>query len=396
MTAIAIAFRRWLQTAAGLRPWQVGLAAAAVNLVYLIARFMVAAHGVIGALIVAGSNFVTAAQVPVHLPVLPGAGYDGQFYFRIALAPFDFARHAFGVTLDGAFRLQRVGYPLVAWLLSFGSAHLLLYALPLVNLAALAGLAWVLAKFAIASGKHPLFGLLVALYPGYALSLGRDLTEPMAAFTLVLGLYQLERKRYVPAALMLSASVLTREASTLIVMAIGVTWLLAFLRRRGGDSSGGMFLAAALPTAAFFAWQAVVVSQAGHFVLAGFAASNLGLPFTHMVPAILNRLASPLGTANLLWFLQFAGLFLVVVTALVVLRRSAAPLYVKIALVAALALMVSLTGGEWSGNADLRSLDPLWLMSWLILFGTRRLDLARWSPLVAIWLVTAAQLVLFI
>ncbi|MDA8386174.1 MAG: hypothetical protein M0Z88_07940, partial [Actinomycetota bacterium] len=142
------------------------MAAAAVNLVYLIARFMVAAHGVIGALVVAGSNFVTAAQVPVHLPVLPGAGYDGQFYFRIALAPFDFARHAFGVTLDGAFRLQRVGYPLVAWLLSFGSAHLLLYALPLANLAALAGLAWVLAKFAIASGKHPLFGLLVALYPG--------------------------------------------------------------------------------------------------------------------------------------------------------------------------------------------------------------------------------------
>ncbi|MDA8263526.1 MAG: hypothetical protein M0Z47_11930 [Actinomycetota bacterium] len=395
-TAIASASRRWIRASEGLTPRRVGLAAAAVNLVYLIARLAVAAHGDIGALVVAGSNFVTGSQVPVHLPVVAGSGYDGQFYFRIAMAPFNFAPHALGVTLDGAFRLQRIGYPLVAWLLSFGSAHLLLYVLPLVNLAALAGLGWILARFAVASGKHPFFGLLTALYPGYAFSLGRDLTEPLAAFTLVLGLYLLERRRYLFSALSLSATVLTRETGTLVVMAIGISWLYGWLRQRGEGSQGGIFLAAAVPTVVFAAWQAVVRSQAGHFVLAGFAESNLGFPFGQMVTSVLDRLASPLETANLLWFLQLVGLCLVVVTSLVVLGRSRAPLWIKFGLVATLALMVSLAGGEWTGNADLRSLDQLWLLGWLILYRAPRLDLARWSPIAVVWLVSAAQLVLFI
>ena len=377
-------------------PRRVSLIALVLYLLYLLGRMVLAAHGNPGALVVAGSVFVTASQVPVHIPVLPGTGYDGQFYFRIAMAPFDFARHALGVTFDSVFRMQRIVYPLVSWILSLGSPHLLLYVLPLVNLGALTGLAWVLARFAVASGKHPLFGLLVALYPGYALSLGRDLTEPMAGFTLMLGLYLLQRRRYLPAALVLAVSVLTREAGTLVVMAVGIAWLIGVLRRRSGWSSRGLFIAAAVPTLAFFAWQVVVRTQAGHFVVTGFAESNLGIPFGQLISAIATRLTSPPNTGNLLWFVQFAGLTIVVVASLILLRRSEAPLWVKISLVATLILMVSLAGGEWTGNADLRSIDQLWLLSWLILFEAPRLDLKRWSPLVLIWVVTAGQLALFI
>lgn len=378
------------------KPRRVSLAAAVLYLLYLIGRIILAAHGDLGALVVAGSVFVTASQVPVHIPVIPGTGYDGQFYFRMAMAPFDFAHHALGVTFDSVFRMQRIVYPLVSWILSVGSPHLLLFVLPLVNLAALAGLAWVLASFAVTSGKHPLFGLLVALYPGYALSLGRDLTEPLAGFTLMLGLYLLDRRRYLPAALVLGVSVLTRETGTIVVMAVGIAWLIGVLRGRWEESPRGLFLAAAVPTVAFFAWQEVVRSQAGHFVLTGFAESNLGVPFGQLISGIVTRLTSAPNTGNVLWFIQFAGLTIVVVAALVLIRRSAAPIWVKISLVVTLILMVSLAGGEWTGDADLRSIDQLWLLSWLVLFKAPRLNLARWSPLVLIWVITAGQLALFI
>ncbi|MDA8117787.1 MAG: hypothetical protein M0000_10510 [Actinomycetota bacterium] len=390
------AVERLIRLTQGWSPRRVSLAAAVMYLLYLIGRITLAAHGDMGALVVAGSAFVTASQVPVHIPVLAGTGYDGQFYFRIAMAPFDFAPHALGITFDSVFRMQRIVYPLVSWVLSLGSPHLLLYVLPAVNLAALAGLAWVLASFAVASGKHPLFGLLAALYPGYALSLGRDLTEPLAAFTLMLGLYLLERDKYLPAAIVLGVSVLTREAGTLVVMAIGIAWLVGVVRGRSEGSSRGLFLAAAVPTIAFLGWQAVVRSQAGHFVLTGFAESNLGVPFGQLMSGILTRLTSPPNTGNLLWFIQFAGLTIVVVASLVLLRRSTAPRWVKISLVATLILMVSLAGGEWTGDADLRSIDQLWLLSWLVMFKAPRLNLARWSPLVLIWAITAGQLALFI
>ena len=372
-------------------PLRVGLAAAVLYLLYLVGRIVLAAHGNPGALVVAGSAFVNASQVPVHIPVLSGTGYDGQFYLPMALAHFDFAPHALGVTFDSVFRTQRIAYPLAAWLLALGSPHLLLYVLPLLNLAALAGLACVLASFAVASGKHPLVGLLVALYPGYALSLGRDLTEPMAGFTLMLGLFLLERRRYLPAALALGVSVLTRETGTLVVMSVGIAWLIGALRGRSEWSSRGLFIAAAIPSVAFFAWQGVVRAQSGHFVLTGFAESNLGVPFGQLILGIVTRLRSPPNAGYVLWFIQF-----VVVASLVLVRRSAAPLWVEISLVATLILMVSLTGGERTGDADLRSIDQLWLLSWLVLFKAPRLGLARWSPLVLIWVITSGQLALFI
>src|SRR5215469_10972811 len=60
-------------------------------------------------------------------------GYDGQFYYAIARAPW--RRHDLGID-DPAVRQARILYPVVSWLLSAGDAHRLLWVMPLVNLAA--------------------------------------------------------------------------------------------------------------------------------------------------------------------------------------------------------------------------------------------------------------------
>src|SRR4051812_48413098 len=63
--------------------------------------------------IVAGDRYCDASRVPRGLTVLKASdGFDGQFYYRLALNPFTSQREEFGITLDApALRHQRVLYP---------------------------------------------------------------------------------------------------------------------------------------------------------------------------------------------------------------------------------------------------------------------------------------------
>src|ERR1700677_4129602 len=76
------------------------LVASSVATLFVVLRWLVAAHRQLGRFVVAGSNFASPGRVPKDLPVGNGAGYDGQFYYRLALDPFDLAHSAFGIRLD--------------------------------------------------------------------------------------------------------------------------------------------------------------------------------------------------------------------------------------------------------------------------------------------------------
>src|ERR687883_290318 len=72
--------------------------------------------------VVAGDEFCNPAQVPKGLTVLRNsAGYDGQFYYRLALTPFTSQATEFGIRIDAPpIRQQRILYPLLTWILSLG------------------------------------------------------------------------------------------------------------------------------------------------------------------------------------------------------------------------------------------------------------------------------------
>src|SRR5437870_36042 len=76
-------------------------------------------HADPSAFVTAGDRFCDPQQVPFNLRVLPTSdGYDGQFYYRLALDPFTRTRTAFGIQLDlPAYRQQRIIYPLLVWVL---------------------------------------------------------------------------------------------------------------------------------------------------------------------------------------------------------------------------------------------------------------------------------------
>src|SRR5258706_11199922 len=76
--------------------------------------------GDVSLFVIAGGVNVDAAKVPAGLTVIPNiGGYDGIWFYRLAINPFTRVQAAHGIRLDNpAYRQQRIGYPFIVWLLS--------------------------------------------------------------------------------------------------------------------------------------------------------------------------------------------------------------------------------------------------------------------------------------
>jgi hypothetical protein len=182
--------------------------------------------------VVAGDTFVARSAAPGDPDpphAFPGNGYDGQFYWRLAVDPaaWDVASHD-GVAFDGAYRAPRIGYPLLAWLASAGRPALVAWALVGVNVAALGAVAFGGSLIAARAARSPVWGLAVAATPGLVLALGRDLAEPVTVACLVGGIAALQRGRWGVATVAWSYAVLTREQALLTVGAYAAWRLYAY------------------------------------------------------------------------------------------------------------------------------------------------------------------------
>src|SRR5206468_13025460 len=106
------------------------------------------------------------------------SGFDGQFYYRLALNPFTSQATEFGITIDvPPLRHQRILYPLLTWILSLGRPSLVPMVLVLINFIALCVMGWIGGAFSQSLKQHALWGVFLPLYPGFLLVLSRDLVE---------------------------------------------------------------------------------------------------------------------------------------------------------------------------------------------------------------------------
>src|SRR5439155_6410095 len=129
--------------------------------------------------VVAGDKRADPATVPDELHVVRRAtGYDGQFFYRLALNPFTHRETEHGITFDAApARHQRILYPLIVWALARTHIASVPWLLIGVTVAAYAGLGFVGGLLAETLGRRALWGLAVPLYPGFIVSLALDLAE---------------------------------------------------------------------------------------------------------------------------------------------------------------------------------------------------------------------------
>jgi hypothetical protein len=254
-------------------------------LAFVLARWQTWAAGHISLFIMSGVKYSHPAQMSPRISHVLAAGYDGQFYYRLALNPFNWHPTAYGITMDHNYRYTRIGYPLVAWILSAGQHRLVPTVLVVINLICVAIIGWLGGKFARESGRHALWGLLFVAYFGLVISVGRDTSEPLADACMLGGLLAYRHSRYVLAALLVAYGVITNEPILVLAVAIALTRLYEMYRRRARP--GMADLVWVLPGAAY-----VVLQGIEHVVVKGKAGgvadatANLTLPFKAMVPAV--------------------------------------------------------------------------------------------------------------
>jgi hypothetical protein len=347
----------------------------AAAVAFVLVRLEVAGQGRIASFVLAERRWVDPAQAPVGLPVLARNGYDGQFYYRLALDPADLHRTAFGITLDSPLRLQRIGYPVLAWMVSLGQHGWVPVTLVVVNVAAITALGVLGGVLARDHGRHALWGLMFAGYFGFVFSLSRDTTEPLAAVFLLGGLLACRRQRWFLAAGLFACGCLTRETVLVAVGSLALVRVVTWVRR--GGRPGAADAAWIVPLAAFGAWQLVVHHVVGAYPYLTDTSSNGGAPLTGIVDGFRGHLHQVRGgsAAADIWFLEVVVLALFVLAAARSFTSTEVSPVERVAFVGYVGQMFVLSPGIWRGSADLRSLDDVFLLSLMVVLGTRRRSL---------------------
>jgi hypothetical protein len=374
---------------------------------FVVLRWSVAAQRRLGEFVVAGTRYADPERVPKNLPVQSIYGYDGQFYYRLGLDPFDLARTAFGIRLDSFSRVERMGYPFLAWLVSGGQHAWLPLALVVVNVAACGVVALAGGLVARSAGRHALWGLAFAGYWGYLWTIGRDLTELTAAAFVLLGVATLVRGAPVWSGLAFLCAVLSKETSALLVatLALVALWQRFGPARQAAATSGpGGALrqltprrsdaAFVIPLLGFVAWQVVLLHATGKLPIYKSGGENLGIPLVGLFSGFSHYLSLFPSTASAYWMAEFGVLLLVTVGAAFSFRS--ARLEYRALWVASVLLALCTAKGIWLGDVGFRSLDDLYLTGWLLLL-SRRHTLSPWALIGAgTWLAVFVELVRFV
>ena len=379
------------------RPLVPGVIAFLGWLGFALARWQIWAKGHLSLFIMAGHAYTHRGQLPRGLLLVPSAGYDGQFYYRLALDPANWNATAFGITMDQSYRYTRIGYPLVAWLASAGQHQLVPAALVAINLVAVAAMAMLGGMFARESGRHALWGLAFAAYFGLVISVGRDTAEPLAEACMLGGLLAYRRGRYVLTTGLFAFGAITRETILLAPAAIAVTRLIAMGRRQ--TRPGRADLTWVVPAVVYGVLEvAVHFVVKGEFPLLANSSRNLTAPFTALVDALKYDIAH-INTSHLsptdINLLEYATLGIFIVAGLAVLWVTTAPVHERLAFVFFVLQLGLLSSQIWTSTfGDGRSLIEPYLMALVLLLATPRRYLSwRYLSLIAACAVPALLVV---
>jgi hypothetical protein len=342
---------------------------------YALARWRIWADGHITLFIMAGHTYTDPALLPRGVLRVPNAGYDGQFYYRLALDPANWNKTAFGITMDQSYRYTRIGYPVLAWLGSFGQHQLVPVVLVAINLLGVAAMAVLGGMFARESGRHALWGLAFAAYFGLVISVGRDTAEPLAEACMLGGLLAYRRARPVLAAVLFAYGGITRETILFAPGAIALTRLVAIARQRARP--GVADLTWVIPAVVYGVVElAVHLVVKGEFPLLANGNRNLTKPFTAMVDALRFEIAH-IDTAHLgvidIALLEYATLAVFIFAGLAVLFVTTAPVHERVAFVFFVLQLGPLSSQIWTSTfGDGRSLIEPYLLALILLLATPR------------------------
>ena len=340
----------------------------------------------------AGDYFVDTTQTPDNLfTVTPFTGYDGTFYYRLALTPFTQEQTAFGITIDNPrYRHQRILYPLLAWFFSFGSPPLVIYSLILVNFLGLCALGWVGAHYAQTVGRHAFWGILFALYPGFLYTLSRNLTEIVEALFLLAALVALRQQRAALAVCLLILAILGKETAVLIpAAALLLTTVTLWQKKKVYDWWVGL-----VPLLVYTLWQ-LGLTIWWQDTLTETARANLSLPFIGLVQGFYA--VATIDGSQIRWLIEVGALLFLAMIVLFYWLRSQATLLERLGWGLNLSLLLLLSAQVWiEGQAFLRAASLFYLFSIIVLLNARnRFVNGLLITVLGVWGIMAINLLSF-
>jgi hypothetical protein len=345
--------------------------------VYVLIRLEVWGKGQISYFIGIGVVFARAMALPPGVHQVLRAGYDGQFYYRLALDPFNWHQTAYGITMDEPYRYTRIGYPFVVWLLSLGRQAWVPVMLVVVNLIAVTTIGVLGGILAREGGRSALWGLLFVAYFGLVVSVGRDTVEPLAAACALGGLLCYRRGRYPAATGLITYAVITRETFLLLAAAVALARLWEFLKRRAVRISH-RDLVWLVPVASYAMllgaqWAVVRGSRPG---IGPDLANNFTAPFVGLIDGLrldLRRLSFGEMNSADYSMLEIVTFAVVMLAAMLTLRVTAARAHERLAFVLFVLQAVIAASGIWASRfGELRGLIEPYLFAVLILLDTPR------------------------
>jgi hypothetical protein len=243
------------------------LAAACIHIA-LVGFYLIPFHGDVGVMVCAPKHWLGQGPLEKVHTTVGTDGFDGTYYYIIAQNPL----HPQDDFIDlPCYRRARIFYPMASWLLSGGGDPSgLLWVMPLLNLLATCGLAWLGARFAYAHGRSAWWGFLLPLAVNAVMPGLRNLTDSWSAFaTMGVMIAWFLRWSSLSLAGWAIMAALTREQNLAIVAALGLAAIMERDWRR----------VAALGTAVLIAagWLAYLWAHYGH---PPRAPTGLDLPFT--------------------------------------------------------------------------------------------------------------------
>jgi len=326
--------------------------------------------------IIAGDRYVDAVKLVSPIIVRAHSdGYDGQFYYRMALAPFAFKAEAFGVRYDNpAWRTQRIVYPLLAWAAAFGRADLVPLSLFLLNLFGIGVITFFAVSLTALLNLPPLTPLAVLLWPGLIVSLTHDTTEIIACALLLGALDMYVRGRIAGYAVLAALATLTRETSIVFFFGVFCVEGIRAVRSVPWPESWPRLLLAGLALAPFPIWRQMQFILWGQSPLNDAARDNVSWPFGGFLHGIAGAISgASFGGDHLAvrGYALAALALLVIFCGMVTLRLKTAFRTAAIAPLAAgwlpLAALMTMLATAWVQTSFLRAFSECFIIGCLII-----------------------------
>ena len=153
-----------------------------------------------------------------------GWGYDGQFYYYVAVAQDPWSAVPY---LDNpTYRLRRIVYPLVARAAALGDAEMVPLAMLLVNIGAVVFATELLAGLLARAGVSRWYALGYGVAFGQLASVTHQLADPLGSAFIVAGLWAIARGRLGWGAAGFGLAALTRDSLALVPLGYLVGYAL--------------------------------------------------------------------------------------------------------------------------------------------------------------------------